>query len=98
MRTRWAASGPIGYHAVEGKAARYCEATDGILEDWPGNGVRAHLDDRARGSLSSPAHRSIVRYACPSARTIDVNRVTPRLQLGDMQLVSAGVFSTDSQR
>jgi len=38
--------------------------------------------------LSSPAHRSMPRYACPSTRTIDVNRVTPRLQLGDMQLVS----------
>lgn len=43
------ASGPIGYRAVEGKAARYCEAADAILgDDWPGNGVRAHLDDRAR--------------------------------------------------
>jgi len=38
----------IEYCAVRVKAARYCEAADGIFGDWPGNVVRAHLDGRAR--------------------------------------------------
>lgn len=42
------AARPIEYRAARVKAARYCEAVDGISGDCPGNVVRAHLDGRAR--------------------------------------------------
>lgn len=61
-------------------------------------GQRSACPSRYLGSLSSLAHRSMARYARSSTRTIDVNRVTPRLQLGDMQLVSASDLGNDSKR
>lgn len=76
-----------GYRTSEVKAAGYC-AKQLIVSPVTGRATRC-VPISIPWSLSSLAHRSMARYARSSTRTIDVNRVTPRLQLGDMQLVSA---------
>lgn len=83
-----------GYRTGEVKAAGYC-AKQLIVSPVTGRATRC-VPISIPWSLSSPAHRSMARYARSSTRTIDVNRVTPRLQLGDMQLVSATDLSNGS--
>lgn len=84
-----------GYRTGEVKAAGYC-AKQLIVSPVTGRATRC-VPISIPWSLSSLAHRSMARYARSSTRTIDVNRVTPRLQLGDMQLVSASDLSNGSK-